>query len=209
MYPIKCPDMSAVFSVLPAEDVTSLQSISMQLSDAWAKRQIFRTETEARFSVLNDGRHPTPASKYWQSVREQTVMLDNLTSLSFEMRRIDLNIKRTRGKLSAATKEDAEELLIDLDELLWKKSSAEQVAHDRVREIMQWERLKNEQTAIDPTFNTKDVNEHQQTTIKLQLENRLSCLNAYSQQAEIMNVLGPLKTINKPACLDGLEKELQ
>jgi len=32
--------------------------------------KIFRTETEIRVGVLDDGRHPTKAAKYWQAVRE-------------------------------------------------------------------------------------------------------------------------------------------
>ena len=46
-----------------------------ELRDTWTKKQMFRTETEARFSVLQDNRYPTKASKYWQCVREQSVIL--------------------------------------------------------------------------------------------------------------------------------------
>jgi len=46
-----------------------------------------------RFSVLNDMKYPTPASKYWQCVREQNVYLENLMTLSFEYRRNEVKIK--------------------------------------------------------------------------------------------------------------------
>jgi len=198
MLPIKSPHLTPVFGVLPSEDVANLQSIAAQLADAWAKRQVFRTETEARISVLNDGRHPTPASKYWQSVREQTVMLDNLTALSFEMRRNDLAIRKTRAKLEAATEADGrEEIQIDLDELLWKQASAAQVAHDRVREVMQWEMLKNEQVEADPSFDTTDPNTHQMVSLQKTLQNRQATLGVNSSQPEILNVLGPLATIER------------
>ena len=32
-----------------------------ELRDTWTKKQMFRTETEARFSVLQDNRYPTKA----------------------------------------------------------------------------------------------------------------------------------------------------
>lgn len=204
MLPTKSPDLTPVFGVLPAEDVTALQEISAQLADAWAKRQVFRTETEARVSVLNDGKHPTPAAKYWQSVREQTVMLDNLTSLSFEMRRLDLKIRRIQAALSAAEGDAKEEEQINLDEAIWQKASAEQVAHDRVREILQWEMLKAEQVAADPTFDTTDPNTHQAVSLYMTLQNRRQCLTEHADPAERMNVLGPLASAEKYAHKLGL-----
>ena len=50
-----------------------LQELKEELVDTHDKVQIYRTETEMRYSVLNDGRFPTKASKYWQAVREQDV----------------------------------------------------------------------------------------------------------------------------------------
>ena len=91
-------DLSVILISLDEKEKTEIIKLTEELKDAWNKRQVFRTETEMRFSVLNDGNFPTPASKYWQCVREQTMMLDNLIGLSFEMRRnllkkknIDLN----------------------------------------------------------------------------------------------------------------------
>jgi hypothetical protein len=60
---------------------------------------VFRTETEMRFSVLNDMKYPTKASKYWQCVREQNVYLENLMSLSFDYRRTEVKLKRLQQKL--------------------------------------------------------------------------------------------------------------
>ena len=41
------------------------------MRDTWTKKQMFRTQTEMEFSVLNDAKYPTKAAKYWQCVREQ------------------------------------------------------------------------------------------------------------------------------------------
>ena len=70
-----------------------------ELQDTWAKKQMFRTETEMQFSVLNDAKYPTKAAKYWQCVREQNVFLENLMSLSFDCRRKEAKIKWLEKKV--------------------------------------------------------------------------------------------------------------
>jgi len=51
-------------NILDPDDVESFKNLTTELKDTWTKKQIFRTETEMRFSVLNDFKHPTKASKY-------------------------------------------------------------------------------------------------------------------------------------------------
>jgi hypothetical protein len=60
-------------NILPQEDVAEFKNMVGELRDTWTKKQIFRTETEARISVLQDLKYPTKAAKYWQCVREQNV----------------------------------------------------------------------------------------------------------------------------------------
>ena len=62
-------DLQPILSVLKPEDAQKIIELKDELTDTWTKKQIFRTETEMRISVLNDCKHPTAASKYWQSVR--------------------------------------------------------------------------------------------------------------------------------------------
>ena len=80
-------------SLLEVEDLKDFKAMTAELKDTWTKKQMFRTETEARFSVLQDNRYPTKAAKYWQCVREQASYLDNLMSLSFSYRRNEAKIK--------------------------------------------------------------------------------------------------------------------
>ena len=86
-------------NLLDPNDISSFKEIVEELRDTWSKKQIFRTETEARISVLQDGKHPTPACKYWQCVREQNVFLESLMSLSFDYRRTNAKIKWLEKKL--------------------------------------------------------------------------------------------------------------
>src|SRR6056300_852237 len=98
-------------NILDPKDVKDFKELTGELRDTWTKKQIFRTETEMRFSVLNDFKYPTKASKYWQCVREQNVYLENLMSLSFDYRRNDAKIKRLEKKLAEETDDLRKELL--------------------------------------------------------------------------------------------------
>lgn len=189
-------DLVPVLSVLTQQEQHDVLALVDELQDAWGKRQVFRTETEARASVLNDGNFPTPASKYWQCVREQMVMLDNLVSLSFDIRRNDLKRRKLAKKLSDTTDEfKKEELTIDIQEATWQRTGMEQVSKDRVREILMWSQLKQELN--DQSFDTANVNTHQAESLQLSLLNRMHSLTPGSSQAEVLNVLGPLDTINR------------
>ena len=86
--------------VLEKIDLSLVRELQSELDDTWNKKQMFRTETEMRVSVLNDIKFPTLASKYWQAIREQAVMLENLVMLSFEYRRNDVKLRRKKEKLS-------------------------------------------------------------------------------------------------------------
>ena len=146
--------------MLVPEDVQFLETVKEELSDTWTKRQIFRTETEMRISVLNDVKFPTNAAKYWQAVREQGVMFEHLVTLSFEFRRNDIELERKYQELEEATTElDRADIQIDIDECIYKKSNMEQVAKDRTREVEHWSRLKKELN--DGTFDIENVDTHQ------------------------------------------------
>lgn len=147
-------------NILKSEDFEFLSQAAAELSDTMLKRQVFRTETEMEISVLNDIKHPTRASKYWQAVREQAVMFENLVTLSFEHRRNEVKIKRLEKSLAEVADEfDREDLQVDLDECLFKRANMELTAKDRIREIRLWSQIKGE--LDDGSFDSKDVNTHQ------------------------------------------------
>ena len=153
-------------SILEKDDMTSISKLTKELQRVFEVRQIWRTETEIRYSVLDDVNFPDSASKYWQCIREQNVFWENLVTLS-------CNYQKTQGELELAE--------IEYDEIKGnnKKSNAQRKikdaeikqmqfglmnmrlqGHDRVREIKLWEKIKNELTAKDD-FDINDVNKHQ------------------------------------------------
>jgi len=183
-------------NILDTEDVSTFNGIIDELRDTWTKKQIFRTETEMRFSVLNDFKYPTKAAKYWQCVREQNVYLENLMQLSFDYRRNDAKIKYIKIKLEKETDEYKKEILeIDLDEKIYSKANMELIAKDRMREIRLWSGLKKE--FDDGTFDTKDVNTHQLDSYHKIMQNRVDTLTPGSSQPEVFNAVGQLKSIER------------
>ena len=181
--------------MLKKEDNKFLKELKAELEDTHNKAQKYRTETEMRYSVLNDGRFPTKASKYWQAVREQNVFYTTLRTEAYQYRKLLVEIKKLERSIENE-KDDLElELLeIELEEKLWDKSERERMGADRVREIEHWSRIKKE--LDDGTFDTQNVDTHQKESLKLQLQERAKNLTPGSSQGEMINVIGPLKTID-------------
>ena len=183
-------------NLLDPEDVKEFKAMTSELRDTWTKKQVFRTETEMRMSVLQDAKYPTKASKYWQCVREQNVFLENLMSLSFDCRRKESKIKWLEKKLETEQDEyKLEKYKIDLDEERYGLANMQLVARDRMREIKLWSTLKKE--FDDGSFDTKDVNRHQLDSYHLIMKNKAETLTQGSSQPEVFNVLGQLQTIER------------
>ena len=183
-------------NLLDPEDVKEFKAMTAELRDTWTKKQVFRTETEMRMSVLQDMKYPTKAAKYWQCVREQNVFLENLMSLSFDCRRSEAKVKWLEKKIETEQDEyKLEKYKIDLDETRYGLANMQLVAKDRMREIKLWSTLKKE--FDDGTFDTKDVNRHQLDSYHLIMKNKAETLTSGSSQPEVFNVLGQLKTIER------------
>jgi len=183
-------------NLLDPNDVKEFKAMTSELRDTWTKKQVFRTETEMRMSVLQDMKYPTKAAKYWQCVREQNVFLENLMSLSFDCRRSEAKVKWLEKKIETEQDEyKLEKYKIDLDEARYGLANMQLVAKDRMREIKLWSTLKKE--FDDGTFDTKDVNRHQLESYHHIMKNKAETLTSGSSQPEVFNVLGQLKTIER------------
>ena len=183
-------------NLLDPEDVSAFKEMTGELRDTWTKKQMFRTETEMEFSVLNDAKYPTNAAKYWQCVREQNVFLENLMSLSFDYRRNEIKIKRLQQKIEKEEDDLKKELAqVDLDEKVYSRASMQLTARDRMREIKLWS--KNKKKYDDGTFDTQNVNTHQLNSYHLTMKNKAETLTQGSSQPEVFNVLGQLQSIER------------
>ena len=182
--------------ILDVEDVKEFKSLIPELKDTWKKKQMFRTETEMRFSVLSDNKYPNRASKYWQCVREQNTHFENLMHLSFDARKNDIEIEQLKVKITKEKNKLEKQLLqIELEEKIYSKAQMELVAKHRMREVATWSKLKKE--FHNGSFDDKDVNTHQAESYKIRLEHQKATLTPGSSQPEVFNVLGQLDTLNR------------
>ena len=195
-------------NLLSQEDLSSFKGMVDELRDTWTKKQMFRTETEARFSVLQDNRYPTKAAKYWQCVREQSSYLDNLMHLSFDYRRNEAKIKWLEQKINKEEDEyKATKYKIDLDEARFGKASMEKVARHRMREIKMWSKLKKEFN--DGSFNDKDVNQHQLESYGIMYADKAKGITKGTSEAEVFNIMGQLRSLQRIKASGELENKTE
>jgi hypothetical protein len=182
--------------LLDKSEASEFKKMVPELQDTWRKKQMFRTETEMRFSVLSDNKYGTKAAKYWQSVREQNTHFENLMHLSFEYRKNDVEIEKLEHKIKKdKDKFERKMAQIELEEKLYGRAGMELVAKARMREISTWSKLKKE--FHDNSFDDQDVNTHQAESYMHQLEHKKATLTPGSSQPEVFNVLGQLETLKR------------
>jgi len=183
--------------LLDKSEASEFKKMVPELQDTWKKKQMFRTETEMRFSVLSDNKYGNNAAKYWQSVREQNTHFENLMHLSFEYRKNDVEIEKLEHKIIDPNEDKFEKKLakIDLEEKLYGRANMELVAKARMKEISTWSKLKKEFN--DGKFDDKDVNAHQAESYMHRLEQQKLTLTPGSSQPEVFNVLGQLETLKR------------
>ena len=191
-------------NILDKEDVKDFKKLIPELQDTWMKKQMFRTETEMRFSVLSDNKYPTKAAKYWQSVREQNTHFENLVHLSFDARKNEVEIEKLQRDIKKEKDPiDKKMKQIELEEKLYGKAQMELVAKHRMREVATWSKLKKE--FDDGNFDKKDVNSHQAHSQMLRLEHQKNTITPGTSQPEVFNVLGQIDTLERVI----RDKELQ
>jgi len=180
-------------NILDKEDVKEFKKLIPELQDTWHKKQMFRTETEMRFS---DNKYPTKAAKYWQSVREQNTHFENLVHLSFDARKNEVEIEKLQRDI-AKEKDPLDKKMkqIELEEKLYGKAQMELVAKHRMREVATWSKLKKE--FDDGQFDKEDVNSHQAHSYMLRLQHQKNTITPGTSQPEVFNVLGQIDTLER------------
>jgi len=183
--------------LLDKSEASEFKKMVPELQDTWVKKQMFRTETEMRFSVLSDNKYGTNAAKYWQSVREQNTHFENLMHLSFQYRKNDVEIEKLEHKIIDPNEDKFEKKLaqIELEEKLYGRAGMELTAKARMKEISTWSKLKKE--FHDGSFDDKNVNTHQAESYMHYLEQQKLTLTPGTSQPEVFNVIGQLETLKR------------
>lgn len=168
------------------DDVTFIHEHSEQLQQTLLKQQMFRTKTEMNISVLNGIDHPTPASKYWQCVREQAGMYGSLIQMSFDYRRKAYEVEKLRmpGASTLAR--------IEIEEGEYAMFNMRMQAQDRLREIEMWQNKMDE--LDDGSFDTENVDTHQLESYNKRFRLQAEIMGANGSPVENSNLLGQLRT---------------
>ncbi len=194
--------------ILTQENVDALIPLTEELQHTFKKSQVFRTKTEMEVSVLNDTKHPTPASKYWQSVREQNVMFTEMVMLSYEYRKgkVEIEIKKRDAKKE---KDDLERelILIEIEKMQFMSKNQEKTAKDRIREIVEWSGIKEKWAKQMTEEELLDVNNHQLVSYTKRWIKQLSA-GGQGSPSEMQNLLGQLNEGLKYCKNQGLLEEV-
>jgi len=204
--------------ILTKEDLNIVSNLKSELVDTLKKTQIHRTRTEMEVSVLNDVKHPTSASKYWQALREQGVMFEELIMLSFEYRKKQVEVKILERKFGKEQDDLERELLkIEIEKEKYILSNQERVAKARIREIKDWSEIKERESALMAGDDTGNVDYHQLISYTKQWIKQSVLMGGNGSPAERQNLIGQLRSgINSciklgllDLVLEGFDRQIQ
>lgn len=117
-------------------------------------RSLFRSKFEMEASVLRNDEHPTPDSKYWQAIGEQTVQLQELITLGYENGKheadldlIEAEIEELEDEILSVEKDYEKKKInakikkkkIELQQGEFNSILQKKTAKERMREIVTWE----------------------------------------------------------------------
>jgi hypothetical protein len=163
-------------NLIDEKDIKILSDNVDTLAHIYLHKQIYRTETEMRFSVLNEVKFPSKSSKYWQCVRECDNMFKSLIDESInyeeltaqielkeiELKEINPNSKRTNALTKLKN--------CEIKRLHFKLMDLKLTSKDRVREVKLWLQIMSDCIKDDPTINISNVDEHQLESYKQRFE---------------------------------------
>lgn len=204
--------------LLSDEEKGQIIATSESMDKAFNNSQIFRTETEAIISVLNDIKHPTDASKYFQCLRELNVHQCELVGLLFEYEKKQQEIVIKQTEIDEL-KDDMEELIlnnskkyrivktqsqinikeIEMKEHMFQLKNMRRTAIGRKQELLMWDKIikQLEPSLVEKGISTTDVNDHQLVSYTMRfIKQGINLVRSAkgSSTAEVNNLMGQLIT---------------
>jgi hypothetical protein len=143
-------------NLLQPEDLEFLKKHEADFGQRLRTWSLRRSQFVMETSVLRDDEHPTPDSKYWQAIVEQSVQLKEMLKEIFEYQKsklrkemVSCDIEELEEKLKADLKDyqrkktDAEVAIkrIELQELDLASMDLLKDIHERMRELKAWENI--------------------------------------------------------------------
>lgn len=181
--------------ILTAEDLDKLSPLKNELKETFIKSQVFRTRTEMEVSVLNDLKFPTSTLKYWQAVREQNVMFQELVMLSYEYRKNVIEIKIIeRDIITEADILEKELKQIEVEKKMFILKNQEKTAKDRIRELKAWSEIKEREAKNMSKEDLSEVDNGQLIGYTKRWINQSIQMGNNGSPAERQNLIGQLRS---------------
>lgn len=146
--------LANIFSAgfLVKEDAEKLTAIQDGIVDTWKKTKIWRSETDMRYSVLQDSKFATKGHKYLQCQVEQDVHFRELMYLSADFEEKQGELMVLEAELEELEKDEKSKKIegeiikkqAQIKRIQWHLLEMKKAAHHRVREVTLWEKLKKE-----------------------------------------------------------------
>jgi len=181
-------------SVLDNEDLAALQDLMPGIEQSVQSHTIYRTTTEALFSVLNDLKITTAASKYHQAKREQLVMFENLVGLSFDYRAAVIELDEVESKIANCKGFKLKKLEVRRDRLQFKLMWMRKDGQERIRELKMWAQIMQDLAKSD-VFDTdnKDTDGLRAFTLRYLWELPAAC-RAGNDVGGAVNIIAQART---------------
>lgn len=181
--------------ILTEDDFKSLYNLRYELQDTFLKSQEHRTRTELDVSILNDVDYPTPASKYWQAMREQYVHFVNLIMLSYDYKKKLIENKRTENKLRHNDDYYDRELnKISIEKNNFILKTMEREAKSRIYEILNCSDIKNREAKNMTKKELENCDNHQLASYTQRWIKQAKIMGERGTPAERKNLLGQLNS---------------
>ncbi len=181
--------------ILTENDLEVLEPLKQEIKETFIKSQVFRTRTEMEISVLNEIKHPTPESKFWQATREQNVMFTELVMLSYEYRKNAVKAKIIQRDINSEKDDLKKELLeIELEKKLFSLKIQEKTAKDRIREVKAWSEIKEREAKKMSKEALADVDNHQLISYTIRWIKQSIAMGNTGSPSERQNLLGQLRS---------------
>jgi hypothetical protein len=181
-------------SVLADEDLAALQELMPGIEQSIQSHTIYRTTTEALFSVLNDLKFPTAASKYHQAKREQLVMFENLVGLSFDYRAALIELEEVESRISRSEGFRLKKLQVRRDRLQFRLMWMRKDGQERIRELKMWAQIMQDLARSDVfDIDNKDTDELKAFTLRYLWELPAAC-RAGNDVGGAVNIIAQART---------------
>jgi len=165
-------------NLIDKDDIDILSKNANTLAHVYLHKQIYRTETEMRYSVLNTVKFPTPAARYWQCMRECDLFFKQLIeeSIAYEELEAKLELRQIElDEIKPSRKRNAYMVLknCEIKRLHFQKTDLKLHAKSRCQEIKLWLQIMEECIVDNPDLDCNNVNSHQLESYKKRFEQEI------------------------------------